>query len=198
MGIHQTLSCTVVALGLLCAEGTARAQGVEVAPFIGYRVGGGFNEVVTGQPVDVDGARSLGLVLNLPFRGDLQIEGLFTHQEASFVLPATLDAQRTRWRVTVQHLQVGGLRELEPGPIRPFLTGTLGLTRYSARGDDELRFSLAAGGGVKLLPTRHLAVRLDGRLYATIVDADLDTLFCSPGFCVGVGVTVGGIVGGVT
>ena len=69
----------------------------------------------------------------------------------------------------------------------PFLTGTLGLTRYESGGDNEVRFSLAGGGGVKLYPTRHLGLRLDGRLYLTFVDVDGDSLFCSStlGVCIG-------------
>ena len=170
--------------------GPARAQSldaVEVVPFGGYRVGGGFYELVTGQSVDLDGAGSFGVVLDIPFRDDLQIEGFFTHQEARFTLPSALDATRTRWRITVDHYQAGGLRELRQGRARPFLTGTLGLTRYAAEGDNEVRFSVAAGGGVKLYPLSRLGLRLEGRVYATFVDADGDSLACAPGLgiCVG-------------
>jgi hypothetical protein len=180
----------VFVASLVAGGGAARAQSldaVEVAPFGGYRFGGGFYELVTGQSVDLDGAASFGVVLDIPFRDDLQIEGFFTHQEARFTLPASVDAQRTRWRVTVDQLQVGGLRELSGGRARPFLTGTLGLTRYESGGDNEVRFSLAAGGGVKLLPTEHIGLRLDGRVFATIVDAEGDLLACAPGLgiCVG-------------
>ena len=87
--------------------------------------------------------------------------------------------------MTVDHYQVGGLTELATGRARPFLTGLLGLTRYEASGDHELRFSASAGGGVKLFPTPRVGVRLDGRVFATLVDADADVLACSPGFCVG-------------
>ena len=174
----------------LASAGTARAQSldaVEVTPFGGYRFGGGFYELVTGDSVDLDGALSFGLILDIPFRDDLQIEGFFTHQEARFTLPSDLDAQRTRWRITVDHYQVGGLRELGRGRARPFLTGTLGATRYESGGDHEVRFSVAAGGGVKLYPLSRLGLRLDGRVFATLVDADGDSLACAPGLgiCVG-------------
>ena len=46
----------------------------------------------------------------------------------------------------------GGLQEFGEGRARPFLTGLLGLTRYAAEGDDEIRFVVSAGGGVKLRP----------------------------------------------
>ena len=38
---------------------------------------------------------------------------------------------------------------------------------------------------MKLFPTRHLGARLDGRVFATLVDAEADVLVCSPGICVG-------------
>lgn len=172
---------------LVVGSGDAHAQSVELTPFGGYRFGGGFYELVTGQSVDVDGAGSFGVILDIPFRDTLQIEGFYTHQEARFTLPASLDAQRTRWSVTVDHVHAGGLRELDRGRVRPFLTGTLGLTRYASGGDSELRFSVAAGGGVKILPTEHVGLRLDGRLFVTIVDAEGDSLACAPaaGICVG-------------
>lgn len=186
----KAIAGVVLVAGLLAGGGVARAQAldaVEVAPFGGYRFGGGFYELVSGRSVDLDGAVSFGVVLDIPFRDDLQIEGFFTHQEARFTLPASLDARRTRWRVTVDHLQAGGLRELGEGRARPFLTGTLGLTRYASGGDNEVRFSIAAGGGVKLFPLERLGLRLDGRVFATIVDADGDSLACAPGLgiCVG-------------
>lgn len=180
-------TATVVFVWFVIGCGVADAQSLEVTPFGGYRFGGGFYEIVSGESVDTDGAVSFGAVLDIPFRDTLQIEGFFTHQEARFTVPAPVDGQATRLHVTVQHLQVGGLRELESDAVRPFLTGTLGLTRYASGGDNEVRFSLAAGGGVKMSPTNHVGLRLDGRLFVTFVDAELDSLACAPGagVCVG-------------
>jgi len=157
------------------------AQTIEVAPFSGYRFGGDFYELTTNRQIDTDGARSFGLIANVRMDSDLFFEALYTHQEAHVTVPIDLVSQSSRVRVTVNHFHAGGLRELQPGRVRPFLTGTVGLTHYEAEGDNEVRFSLAAGGGVKLYPMRHLAVRFDGRLFATIVDVEGDTLFCSPG-----------------
>jgi hypothetical protein len=183
MGASLRVVCVIV-FGLAAAV-PVHAQTAEVGPFAGYRFGGGFYELATGRSVDVDGAPSIGVFADIPFRDALQIEAFYTHQEARFTLPPEGEAPETRWRVTVDHWQAGGLRELRPGPVRPFLTGTLGLTRYASAGDSEIRFALAAGGGVKLIPARRFAVRLDGRLYATVVDADGDALFCRVGRCVG-------------
>jgi hypothetical protein len=170
---------------LTASSATVQAQTVEVTPFGGYRFGGGFYEIVTGTSVDVDGAPSYGGLFDVRMAEDLFVEGLFTHQEATFTLPSRFDPTRTRWRVTVDHFQVGGLREMWPGRVRPFLTGAVGLTRYASQGDDEIRFTLSAGGGVKLFATEHLALRLDGRGYATFVNGEGDVLFCAPGVCIG-------------
>ena len=173
---------------LLCVAPVAEGQTVdrvEVTAFGGYRFGGEFYEIVSGRPVDADGAPSFGVVLNIPFTRETQIEALITHQQARFTLPGADGGQGARFRVTVDHYQVGGLTELATGRARPFLTGLLGLTRYEASGDHELRLSASAGGGVKLFPTPRVGVRLDGRVFATLVDADADALACSPGICVG-------------
>jgi hypothetical protein len=160
-----------------------RAQGVEMTPFGGYRFGGGFFELITGQPVDLDGAPALGVVVDVPLWNGLQVEGLFTHQNAEVLVPVRPFGPATRWRISVDHWQAGGLREFGGGPVRPLLTGTLGLTRFAAEGDNEIRFTVGAGGGVKLFVVPRVGVRLDGRLFATFVDADGSAVACSPGIC---------------
>src|SRR3954463_11575191 len=52
----------------------AVAPTAEVSPFVGYRLGGGFFERVTNQPVDLDGAPVLGGVLNVAMHDGLWFE----------------------------------------------------------------------------------------------------------------------------
>jgi len=165
---------TVVTCLAAHAPGLA-AQGIEVSPVSGYRFGFDLFETVAGQALDPDGAPAMGLVVDVPLSNGLQVEGLFTHQHAGlgFNLP----------RVSIDHWQGGGLQEFGGGRVRPFLTGTLGLTRYAADASNEIRFNLAAGGGVKLFATPHLGLRLDGRVFATLLDADLRSGICSAGSC---------------
>ena len=184
-GFKTQVGRALLLVAIQAAAVPVQAQTVEVAPFGGYRFGGGFYEIVTGASVDVDGAPSYGTLLDVRIGEDLFVEGLFTHQEATFTLPSRFDPSQTPWRVTVDHLQVGGLREMSPGRARPFLTGAVGLTRFASQGDDEIRFTVSAGGGVKLFATEHLALRLDGRGYATLVNGEGDVLFCAPGICIG-------------
>jgi len=161
------------------------AQGVEVAPFGGYRVGGDFFETLAGRPVDVDGAPALGVAFNVPLSNGYQIEGLFTHQQADIVFPAQALASPSHRGMSVDHWQGGGLQEfdIERPQVRPFLTGSVGVTRFATEGDSEIRFSIAAGGGVKLFPSSNFGVRLDGRVFATFVDADARAVACASGTC---------------
>jgi hypothetical protein len=161
-----------------------QAQSVELMPFGGYRFGGDFFEIVAERAVDLDGAPALGFVLNVPLYEGLQVEALLTHQGAHVAVPARPFEPPSRWHITVDHLQGGGLQEFADGRVRPFVTGVVGLTRYAALGDSEIRFTVGAGGGVKLFPLSHIGVRLDGRVYTTFVDADARFLACGPGVCV--------------
>ena len=184
----RRLAGIAVASGLLCCPSASHAQTVEVTPFVGYRFGGDFFERVTGQPVDLDGTRTFGAAVNVKLGNEgLFAEAFFTHQEARLTFPDDLFLPGPDWRITVDHWQGGGLQEFglwRTRRARPFLTGLLGITRYAAEGDNEIRFSLGAGGGVKLMPVSHVGIRLDGRLFTTFADLNGRALACTPGFCI--------------
>jgi hypothetical protein len=101
------------------------------------------------------------------------------------IRPDSLFESPTIVRVEVDQIQLGGIQEFGQTRVRPFLSGLLGLTRYAAPGDTEVRFSVGAGGGVKLFATRHLGLRLDARTYVTFVDVN------SSGVCGGYGCLIG-------
>jgi hypothetical protein len=117
--------------------------------------------------------------VDVPLPSGMQIEGAFSHQRASVFVPGDLLSPGVDLHVSVDHWQGGALQEFGYWPrARPFLTGLFGLTRYGSGGDNEIRFTTGAGGGVKLFPTAHLGVRLEGRVFATFVDANGTGLAC--------------------
>lgn len=176
-------------LVLLSLPSDSRGQTLEITPFGGYRVGGGFFAVPAGRVVDDDAAPSVGLIVNVDLglaTPGLKFEGLFSREEVrAEIRPDSLFAPRTVVRVEVDQIQIGGIQEFGQTRVRPFLSGLLGLTRYAAPGDTEVRFSVGAGGGVKLFATRHLGIRLDARTYVTFVDVN------SSGVCGGNGCLIG-------
>ena len=186
--VHRVIP---IALGIVvataCYATPSAAQPVEIAPVGGYRFGGGFFEQVTQQQVDLDGAPVFGIVVNVPlhdFTTGLFVEAFASHQQGSVTVPESATVPAARWRIDVDHFQVGGLQEFfDRRRTRPFLTGLLGLTRYAADGDNEIRFTASAGGGVKLMPVPRFGLRLDGRLFATFVEVEGRAIACSPGIC---------------
>jgi hypothetical protein len=83
----------------------------------------------------------------------------------------------------VNHWLAGGRQDFGTGRVRPFLTGLLGLTHYGANGEDEVRFTVGAGGGIRLLLQRRIGLRLDGRVFTTFVDVDAHSVACRNGRC---------------
>jgi hypothetical protein len=174
-GIAVVLAC--------CLTASAQAQTVEISPFAGYRFGGDLFELATNRPLDIDGSPVVGAVVNVEMGEGLWFEAVFSHQHADVHVAS--DALRTpaRWRLVTDHWLAGGRQEFGAGRAQPFLSGLLGLTRYGAEGDDEIRFTIGTGGGVKLAIQDRLGLRLDSRVFSTFVDADARAVACAPGGC---------------
>ncbi len=161
---------------LLTAASDATAQTVELTPFGGYRVGGGFFNVPDGRVVNDGFSASYGLLVNVDvglLTPGLKVEGLFSRQELRVEIRSiTLLQPPYSVRIDVDQMQLGGIQEFGDGRARPFLSGLLGLTRYAAPGETEVRFAVGMGSGVKLFATRHIGLRLDARAYVTFVDVN--------------------------
>jgi hypothetical protein len=158
------------------------AQTVEAAPIGGYRFGGDFFELATNRLLDLDGAPVVGGAVNIEMSDGLWFEALFTHQRAHVDI-ADRSGQAARVRAVVNHWLAGGRQDLGTGRVRPFLTGLLGLTHYGANGEDEVRFTVGAGTGIRLLLQRRIGLRLDGRVFTTFVDVDAHSVACRNGRC---------------
>lgn len=176
------LAGTIIVITLLAGTPLS-AQGIEIAPFGGYRFGGDLFEIAAGRPLDEDGASALGLVFDFPLWSGFQIEGLVSRQESDVLVPLRPSGALVRRQISVDQWHGGALQEFMDGPVRPFLTSTFGLTRYAADFDSEIRFAMSAGGGVKLFPSSHVGLRLDGRVIATFIDASGNAFACTPGAC---------------
>jgi hypothetical protein len=180
-----------LAIVLVLRSPLASAQTVEAAPVGGYRFGNDLFELVTNGSIDVDGAPVVGGAVNVDIGDGLSFEALVTRQEAHITWPGGPSGTPVHGRVVVDQWLAGGRQEFPFGRARPFFTGLLGLTRSGIEGDNEVRFTIAAGGGVKLPLQRRLGVRLDGRVFTTFVDADTRAVACAQGTClVGLNVNV--------
>jgi hypothetical protein len=182
----RTQSLVLATLAVMAALGLpapTNGQTIEVMPLAGYRFNNDLFEAALRQPVDLDGAPIVGGAVNVGMGNGLWFEGLFTRQEADVNVAPVTSGPQMHSRIVVDQWLAGGRQEFGGRRALPFLTGLLGLTRYGADGDGEVRFTVGAGGGLKVPVQRWIGVRLDSRLLTTFVDLDARAGACGPRGC---------------
>jgi hypothetical protein len=166
----------------------------EITPYASYRVGGEFEPQQQAESSDADRdfelqeGNAAGLILDIrtsegnPLSGGSgQWELLYAHQateietQPSFVGGPTLG-------LDVSHFQFGGayLFEGDSSTLVPFIAMAAGIAHFDPRldgADAEDFFSFSLGGGVHLRADKRVGVRLEARVFGTLIDDD-SSLFC--------------------
>ena len=169
------LRCIIIVIALVFVPALAAAQRVEVVPFGGYRVGGSGSAGSPYAPVvyDAGGGVSFGALVDVPYgdpREGLKFEALFSHERSWIeVQQGSVFNPKARVDVTVDHLMVGGVQELDTAPGRAFIGGLVGLSRFAAPDEVDVRVTIGLSAGAKFFANRHFGFRIDGRGYMTIV-----------------------------
>jgi hypothetical protein len=180
------IAAIVLALFLVSAV-SFTAQAVEIAPFAGQRYGGSFEDANTLARLELGDAAAYGLLLDFDSEPDKQIEVFLSHQNTR-LSTAGLFTGNPLFDLTIDYYHIGGLYMLPEGErvrpfLRPFISGTFGLTRMIPKRPGlttENRLSLSLGGGAKIFFTRSLGLRFDVRGIYTMLNADT-SVFCSGG-----------------
>lgn len=136
----------------------------------------------TGAALDIDGASTLGGTVEIPVGTGTFVSVLYSHQGTRLDVADAWTGAVRDVTLAIDHWHVGATQELDTGRVRPIIFGSAGLTRFGSAEDAETRFSLAAGGGIKLMPSRRVGIRLDGRVYAVFVDGQSGGI-CASGTC---------------
>ncbi len=166
----------------------AHAQKVEINPFVGLRFAGEFDNDsgdFFDSDFEVDESSALGLGLGFALSRSLQLEFFWSHQESDLISDQGFflgDVEITA--LDVDYLHAGLLYQWAPGQLRPFITGSLGVTEFSPENsllEDETRFSFSVGGGVKIFFNQSFGLRFDARIFSTVIDDD-DNDFCDNSF----------------
>jgi hypothetical protein len=149
----------------------------EISPFVGYRVGGNFTDTTTNESVTLDAHTSFALALDaLAYEGG-QYEFFYSRQATSMsghtLAPTGLK---------VEYLHIGGtvaFDESQPR-VQPYLAGGLGATILvpDAPGSrQDTAFSMSLALGLRIPLSRHFLLRLEGRGYLSLLNADT-AIFC--------------------
>lgn len=173
-------------MALLAAAGMtapARAEvanySVSVTPFIGYRVGGQFADSDTGDEVELGDAGSFGLIINAPADYTTEWELFYSRQSAGIdrsTVPVdpSLD-------IDISYFQAGGTYVFEGAPIRPFISAGIGASQFSpdqSQYNSETYFAFSIGAGAHIFPESRIGLRLEGRVFGSVIDSDSD-IFCA-------------------
>jgi opacity protein-like surface antigen len=162
-------------------------QNFEIAGFGGWSVGGEFKwegggaivngeATATGSRIGLDDHSSFAVAADLRASDSAAYELLYSREATQ--LKAIGGAATTD--VTVSYLHLGGTRMLDDSdrPLKPYAIGGLGITRLQPGedGSSRTRFSGSLGLGLRWAATQHLALRLEGRGFVTLMNND--AVFC--------------------
>jgi len=141
---------------------------------------------------------SLGLALDIPVHPTMSVELAYTRQEGSLDLD-NRDGLVTLSDMSVNYWQVGAVRGLTSGKVRPFVTTGIGATYYSPSNstvsiDDEefsidssTKFSLMIGAGFKAYfgEAQKIGIRASIKTFPTFYDTEGGFWFGTGGASVG-------------
>jgi len=174
-----TLAFALAALAApALADGTYR---FELTPQVQYRFGGtlsGEDNAIADVDLDVNDGEAFGVTFDIPLSSSLQLELLASRQSTELRFDEGLfggNADVADIDLTYLHAGIlfqGGNRE-----VSPFFVASAGATVLDPNvpgADNETRFSVSLGGGVKVFFNEHVGMRFEGRGFWTAVDDDDD------------------------
>jgi opacity protein-like surface antigen len=156
-------------------EESERTHTFEITPFLGFTVGGGFEDPATGAERDVKDDASFGIFLNLiADTPERQYELLYMKQSSAIEGDPSTD-------LDVQYLHIGGtVAYPQSERVIPYIGATIGAARLAPDGpglDDETKLSFSIGGGIRFPITDRFGIRFDVRAFLTLLDDD-SKIFC--------------------
>jgi hypothetical protein len=182
LGQAVAVAVGCAATGLASAQ-DARPRRYELTAYGAYRVGGEFEDENGEDKFELDESNAYGLVFDFPaYNVDTQWEALWSRQQTELDTRPGFDPD-SRLGIDIDYYQFGGTYLFEGAEIRPFIALTAGAAHFDpeVRGiDGETFFAGSLGGGVQMLKSRRVGVRLEARVFATLVDSD-GALFCRTG-----------------
>lgn len=187
---HLIVPCLLLLPALVSAG--EPLKGIEITPFLGYMAGGDFQagatSVSAGSSAKLQDDSSYGLTVNWPAEEDTEWEIYLGRQSTALGSSGSSTANlfangSDTLDVEVTYLQGGGTYHFDTDYGRTYIVATLGASRFVPEdGDLDAETFLAGtlGGGIKLAPTRRLGLRLEGRVFGSLVNSD-ESVFCQSG-----------------
>ena len=175
--MRATSRCLLVLGTAVLFPTMASAVDFEIAPFVGYRFGGNFEDTTTGRSQNAQESIDYGLAFDVEYAPDRMVEIFYSRQ------PTELKNTSPTLDLDIEYFQIGGVAEYTQDTYTPYLVGTIGAARFNPGGDldSETRFALTLGGGVKWFVSENVALKFEGRGYISIFDSDAQVFCVSSG-----------------
>jgi hypothetical protein len=182
---------------------------IEITPIAGW-FWSGYANGANGE-LDLNNTGGYGAAIGVEVRRGYQIEFQYTYaaSEASFspYYPGRYPSGKVA-DVNIHYFQLGGLRIVDRGKVQPFGLFSLGATWFSptavkggVQAEDEVRFSIALGGGLKIWLSDKIGLRIQGRLLMPVYFAGTSVYMGTGGGGVavsgGVPILQGDVAGGL-
>jgi hypothetical protein len=177
-----------IAVLLLCAASAASAQRstasrtydtspehrVEIIPMGGYAwtMSMDVYGYTTVAEIDLEDAAFWGVALDVnlarPYEKKAQLRLLYRREDSDVQFRSV--GLNFSDEASIEYWQIGGLGGIQRGKAMPFTAITLGGTRLVAEGEDEWKFSMIFGLGVKVYTSPKVGLMIQGNWPITFTD----------------------------
>jgi hypothetical protein len=137
----------------------------EITPFIGYQLNGRI-DFYKGD-FKMDNAMSYGGMLSMEVGPGVFGEFSYSRSDTKGTYRIYNEAEAWQYDMAIQYFQLGGIKTLGEGALKPFGLFSAGATWFQMKDydvDDEVVFSVVLGGGLKIDLSDRIGLRLQGRL----------------------------------
>ncbi len=138
---------------------------IELTPISGYSLNGSVN--LYRAKFKMDNAAHYGGILSVEVRPGLLGEFSYTRSKTTARYKDFVAGDQTNYDMAIDYFQLGGVKELNKGPVVPFGMASVGVTWFNMQThgvSDHVSFSAALGGGLKFFFNDRIGIRLQGRL----------------------------------
>lgn len=186
--IFRALSFGAVLRAALCFAAASAATVPALANDDGGRFGltlfggRGFDgsfETASGENIELADDATYGFIFNLREDASTQWEAFYLRQDTR-ADTTELEGFAQSVATEIHYLQGGGTYEGTGERVRGFASGGIGLTHIRPLGTstkNDTFVSLSVGGGAQFRPAARVGVRLEARLFGTVVNSN-SKIYC--------------------
>jgi hypothetical protein len=176
---------TILLLPILLLPAAVNAEGYQLTPYLGYRIGGELEHYATGTTLKLDEGDAYGLIFSKAAKaGENSLEFIYSVQPTKLNARGPVNSTEL-FDIDITNIMVSAKKVLSP-EHGTFVSGMLGATHFdpdAAGFSSDTRFALGASVGLEHRITKALYFRLEGRAIGTLLNSGTGMFCSSSGGC---------------